>query len=414
MEFKDMKIIIALFLIVGNCVAANHYIRPGASGNGNGSDWTNACTEFTSACDIASLVRGDTYYIADGTYASRTFNQAASGTSVITIKKATANDHGTETGWNSEYGNGSATFPAVSFSSNYWYARGFKVTGEVAVGTNPISTSHVTLEGFTARNMFLRADYVSIIGGSVGGFNSCDAGMPEDGIQLWSDSTRGANGITIDGVYVHDIRRTGGCSRHSDGLQIYSGTNHTIKNSVFVNMPTESIIARPGVGPLSNITIENNFFGPILDGTQAINIGTAPDYCSNILVRHNTVANGVSTFDCVTPTGGPGSRVVGNIIKVGSTDAATFSDNVFVTGSSVVGINAKQCSPTFFNAAGFDYHLANGDVCAKDRGSSSFPATDIDGQTRPPGSAVDAGADEYEPIVSQLPQPPTALQVVVR
>jgi hypothetical protein len=409
-----MRSLVGLLVVAVNCLAANHYVRAGASGNGNGSDWTNACPEFTGWCAVSSLVRGDTYYVADGNYASGSFNTPASGTSIITIKKATSSDHGTDSGWSSTYGDGPATFSSVSFSSSYWDAAGLTVVGTVAVGTNPISTRNVILRNFTARSMFLRADEISVIGGSVGGFNACDSGMPEDGIQLWSDTTRGADRITIDGVYVHDIRRTGGCTRHTDGLQIYSGTNHVIKNSIFVNMPTEAIIARPGVGPLSNITIENNFFGPILDGSQAINIGSAPDLCSNILVRHNTVAYGTSSFDCVTSTGGPGSRVVGNIISVGTGDDATFADNVFRSGSSVVGSNGRQCTPAYVNATAFDFHLASTDTCAKDKGSSDYPATDMDGQPRPLGTAVDIGADEFGAVVSQRPAPPTNLQAIVR
>lgn len=84
--------------------AANHYVRAAATGSGNGSDWMNACPEFTGSCAVASLVRGDTYYVASGTYASRIFNTPVSGTLVITIKGATAADHGTDTGWSNAFG----------------------------------------------------------------------------------------------------------------------------------------------------------------------------------------------------------------------------------------------------------------------------------------------------------------------
>ena len=58
----------------------------------------------------ATLVRGDTYYIADGSYPSYTVDDAVSGTIVITIKKATTSAHGTENGWDSSYGDGQAVF----------------------------------------------------------------------------------------------------------------------------------------------------------------------------------------------------------------------------------------------------------------------------------------------------------------
>src|ERR1700754_1598691 len=53
--------------------AANHYIRAGSTGAQTGNDWSSAWPALPS-----TLVRGDTYYIADGTYSGRTFSTAAS------------------------------------------------------------------------------------------------------------------------------------------------------------------------------------------------------------------------------------------------------------------------------------------------------------------------------------------------
>src|SRR4030067_9598 len=89
------------------------YIRAGASGNGSGSDWTNAKTSLTG------LVRGNTYYLADGSYASFAFGVANSGSSYINIYKATASDHGTETGWDPSYGDGVATISGMSVQTGY-------------------------------------------------------------------------------------------------------------------------------------------------------------------------------------------------------------------------------------------------------------------------------------------------------
>src|SRR4051812_38656552 len=70
-------------------------VRPSASGAGNGSDWNNALgSNFTP-------VRGNIYYIASGSYGAKTWSTPNSGTVPITIKKATASDHGTDTGWSS-------------------------------------------------------------------------------------------------------------------------------------------------------------------------------------------------------------------------------------------------------------------------------------------------------------------------
>ena len=97
-------VVFSLLLLPSFALASNHYVRAGAAGNGSGADWTNAYTDLP-----ASMVRGDTYYVAAGTYSGHAFDDAPSGTAVITIKAATAADHGTVTGWSSNYV-GQATF----------------------------------------------------------------------------------------------------------------------------------------------------------------------------------------------------------------------------------------------------------------------------------------------------------------
>ena len=83
--------------------AATRHVRIGATGKNDGSDWVNAHSALPSV-----LVRGDTYYLADGSYGGYTFDDANSGTTAITIKKATVSDHGTDVGWSSSYGDGQA------------------------------------------------------------------------------------------------------------------------------------------------------------------------------------------------------------------------------------------------------------------------------------------------------------------
>jgi len=131
-----------------------------ATGNGSGSDWTNACTDFTGSCAVSSLVRGDTYYVAAGNYASRTFNTAVSGTLVITIKGATDADHGTDTGWSTTYGVGvsgrQAHFaPTLDSTFNVYYnwrvdgAQYFVFDGNTSCGSAASSAcSDSTTYGF--------------------------------------------------------------------------------------------------------------------------------------------------------------------------------------------------------------------------------------------------------------------------
>jgi hypothetical protein len=98
-----------LLLFVASTNAATKYVRAGATGNGSGSDWVNAYTALPTP-----LTRGDTYYVADGNYGPYRFAAPVSGTSSVTVRKATVSDHGTSVGWSDAYGDGNATFQGPS------------------------------------------------------------------------------------------------------------------------------------------------------------------------------------------------------------------------------------------------------------------------------------------------------------
>ena len=126
-----MKYLALIFALSLPAFAANHYICPGATGTHSGAEWTDAYTGIGSATgniNPASMTRGDTYYVANGqvTLAASTtnFSTADSGTSLITIQKATDANNGTSTGWTNG-GTGTcnssqALFGPMNFSSDYW------------------------------------------------------------------------------------------------------------------------------------------------------------------------------------------------------------------------------------------------------------------------------------------------------
>jgi hypothetical protein len=93
-----------------------YYVRAGAGGAANGSDWNNAYPSLPG-----TLQRGATYYVAGGAYPSYTFNTPALGAQVITLKKASLKDHGTETGWNPSYGTNQAVFSAHIFVQTSYF-----------------------------------------------------------------------------------------------------------------------------------------------------------------------------------------------------------------------------------------------------------------------------------------------------
>lgn len=91
---------IVLFGVVGLAEAANVYIRGG--GSGAGTSWSDARGSFPT-----TVYRTNTYWLGNGTVTIDDMDvvpTSFTGPHVV-IKKATASDHGTDTGWNSAYAN---------------------------------------------------------------------------------------------------------------------------------------------------------------------------------------------------------------------------------------------------------------------------------------------------------------------
>jgi hypothetical protein len=110
--------------IVPDAMAAVFCVGPSATGDGSGKDWNNQ-----TAWSSITPSRGNTYYLADGTYGGKTLNAAPSGSAYITIKKATVGDSAVEgiTGWSSTFGDGQASFSGtIVFNQSYYIFDGVK------------------------------------------------------------------------------------------------------------------------------------------------------------------------------------------------------------------------------------------------------------------------------------------------
>lgn len=205
---KKFFVSLILFLVLFNIHGASHYIRAGASGAANGNNWTDAWTNFPA---YGSMVRGDTYYVADGTYPNYEFRTAANGTNWIFIKKATTNDHGIDTGWDASYGDGQAIWNKWEIS----VAGRWEFNGVVGSGSN--ATSY----GFSVINIITNANNFGAIEVNVGIDNlrfyyiNIDAGGTEvsteqiDGLFIQGSSGSldwHTNGIVAH-CYIHDANR---------------------------------------------------------------------------------------------------------------------------------------------------------------------------------------------------------------
>jgi len=145
-----MRILLFIFALFGLEIAAsaaNLCVSVSSSGGADGSDWNNAlAASFTP-------VRGNTYYLADGSYSSKTWSVAASSSTLITIKKATATDHVTETGWSSTMGDGQSIFSAMTVSTSDWLFDGQAGGGQTNAFGHGILITNTAGDLFTFSNV---------------------------------------------------------------------------------------------------------------------------------------------------------------------------------------------------------------------------------------------------------------------
>lgn len=301
--FFNIRRLSALILVLP-CLsfAANRYVRPGAGGNGSGSDWTNAYPNLPS-----SLVRGDTYYLADGDYGSRVFQDANSGTSVITIVKATVADHGTSTGWQDSYGDGQATF-------SKWQ----------------IFTDYYSFNGATRNSDWAR--------GAVNGYGIKVSGRSP--VRLDNGSGTGADFVTFQNI---DIAAGGRDSGAGDDV-IYGLAAHkniTFRNCALRDSDRTIFLMR---GEWQNLLVEYSYLArnassPAVHGEILSDVGS--DY---VTFRYNVIedAEGTAVWAVLNGSGGKASwntatnwKIYGNLVQRSAAyNREGFSGIVFVANDA--------------------------------------------------------------------------------
>lgn len=266
---RHCVVVICMFLLAVNATfgQTNFYVRAGATGANNGVDWNNAFSTLP-----AELIRGVTYYVADGSYGAYTFDDAANGVSVITIKKATVLDHGTNVGWSTSYGDGAAVwngwevarpyynFDGATRAADWKSGYGFRVVTGGKYGINLFYGGSSTAQHITIR-------YTEVQG------QGLDNSIHDDGIY----SPLGCHHVRIQSCYVHDVGR----------VPILTGfsLDWLIEYSLIARNSSDPAFHAEGLASTadSGFIIRHNIFEDI-EGTGFIvclNRGSGINICSN-------------------------------------------------------------------------------------------------------------------------------------
>jgi hypothetical protein len=437
-----------------------YYVRAGAAGTGTGRDWTNAYAALPS-----TLVRGATYYVADGTYGSHTFDAAASGTQVITIRKATLPNHGTNVGWVSDFGDGAATWTSWTISTPFWI-----FDGQVGQGAStlygvpgPDRWKPYQPYGFRIRSssssdnakvVRVEAANVTIRHAEIGFTNTPGSAA------AWGQSadivyavTGAADNLVFSYCWIHDAGRVnflvigtygflvehsvlernghgaaaGGDTQHSEIYSADHVDNHTFRYNLIRDWrSTGGLILHNDNGlapPITNWKAYGNVFtttgywGTGADSNGVINT-LSDSQGTSAYVYNNTFVD--VDYGCSVLTFGTYSaRSVRNNIfyncrRLGGDNSADVGGGsynwYFGSGNASEPSMQSGTGDPFLGRAGGDYSLSR--ATASGISLTSPYTTDPRGSTRGADGIWDRGAFEYSGTTTSAPLAPSAVRIV--
>ena len=404
---------------------------------GDGTSWA-ACLQWSAF----TPTRGNDYYVGDNggsAYAAKTFSTAASGTTVITIYKATESSHGPTTAWDSSYGDGQAVLTsAVQFSTSYWTlngqtrdednwfddtAYGFKINStyasQISISGNvdDVEIYYVYLEGkdsmpAAAQNppwysMYFVPDWANRISGHV--VSRCF--FQYSNVNIF---TRMSDGMIIE--YSAFLDNESNSNNHGEALSAYSGATYSSASHDFIIRYNKSQLIR-GTNVWAIYGSGHKIYGNVdwdgeyctsADGYAGFGGGAASKVeFHNVEAYNNTIIGNCGfMFDGIDESGNivrnnlwitvSGDCPVGN-----GGSATTYSNNGFNVGSGCVGSDNQYSIPTsVFNVYASDDFTLSGTGYIIDNGYTLTPDGYIDydmlGVDRDADSGWDIGAYEYD------------------
>lgn len=381
-------------LVLQSAIAATLTVSVSGSGLADGSDWNNTLAEgFAPA-------RGNTYYYADGSYASKTFSTVASGTTLISIKKATSSDHVTETGWVSTMGDGQAQFVSFDVQTDYWtidgndtsgygfFITGYSVQGIRVRGDNIAISSVEVFPGAAANALrgFLMAAADNVMGLTI--THALIRGVGSDGLSMQS-----VTNCVFDDIHIRDRNTSDGT--HADAYEIFPPNDNCTIRYGRIDWEGQQIFFGAATGDHGAWAIHGNRgYGGATSG-KGIHVQSGDPVVNDVLIYGNSFYNLNTSLTLGASTFGDVRNNIFISTSAPSFGACAHNYNYFETGLGVSGeSNGQEGSDPFTDAASDVFTLS----FATTAGDSTIGATyntDPLGTTRGSDGTWDRGAYEF-------------------
>jgi hypothetical protein len=422
------KILVLLLLAFNStCFATNYFVRAGASGANNGSDWNNAWTGWSSI-QWASIRAGDTVYVAGGRYAG-TLQIGASGKADnrITIQRVRSTDSAATSaaGWNAAFDSRVLQDTPKSSAGIYFHnSIGSYVTIDGRTSSGWIiqylnNSTGIGADGIPVSNITLR--YINVVGpgkitqtGDTRAINLtpegggplsnvtmqyCEASGGDSCVYLAAEG--GVNNALIEHSSFHDAGAINAEKYHPNLIYCGKITNSTFRYNKFYNIDVEGLFfGDPGN---DNVLIYGNLF---YQGSIPKNSGRGIEFDykgsgTNFKIYNNTFASLPLPGIRFSGTNHAGCDVQNNIFWQTNLSIApgVKHDHNFFSGPASEPHGISNGSDPFVNSAKYDYHISSkiGPASPRKKGANlgSSYGTDIDGGLRGSDGRWDIGACEY-------------------
>ncbi len=436
------RVLLALLVLLAvPASAADRYARPSSDCANNGDGTTLACAASSGAAGAykglpATLTRGDTYYLADGSYGSYTFDDSESGTTVITLTKCTSAQSAV-TGYLSTLCDGQAGFGSWTFTKGYYTLNGVSRNAsnwgdKAAYGLSTSGASSIDDFGsvFCAAGLTFRyANFGDLT-------NTSYSGSEPDEVLKGSGFRSPCTNWTLEYSYLHNAAHYClFCANGFDGATVrynrfaYGWGKEAIrgqinfKNGTIAFNQFHNACGNTGVGGEgctaeiaiwddcasggcdNNKIYGNTFFrnnGDENSGGTIVVGGNGSSWAgssaSNTLVYNNTIAGisgSTNTGGNILVNGGTGNTCRNNL---GYSIAGTFT-----VSCNTASNNTEVTSDPFVSFATGDLRLSG--ATAAGTSLSSPYNVDMTGATRGADGTWDLGAYEYSAGGSGPPAP---------